>query len=80
MRQATEVVVSIVVKHVDEEGKIIGTRESTVANIPVNQFEERTTQWAYDNVRPTPRTHVDHRKEYIKMFQRWIVDCFLNTR
>lgn len=86
-RDASKVIVTVTVKHVDDQGKIIGVRESETAEIPVNQFESGMCTMVYEYHKRTnnrlgtvPRNSREYRQSFIKMFQRLIVDYFLNTR
>lgn len=83
-REATYVVVNVTVKHIDDNGKLIGVRESETAKIPVNQFESGMCSMVYEyhkrnnhTLGTVPRTSRDYRKSFVKLFQRWIVDNFL---
>ena len=78
-REPTDVVVTIIVKHVDEKGKIVGVRESEKVKIPCRQFEDINCQMVYNTLTKNrmPINRVEHRRAFIKVFQRWIVDNFL---
>jgi len=85
-RVATHAVVSMTVKYVDESGKIIGVTEREEASIPLNQFESGMCSMVYEyhkrnnhTLGTVPRTSRDYRKSFVKLFQRWIVDNFLNV-
>lgn len=80
-REATDIKVKMVVKYIDEEGKLVGTTESVEVVIPRTQFEENVLKLVHD-LRLSPIANISgswYRKMFVKLFQRWIVDKFLNV-
>lgn len=76
--------VSVIVKYIDEEGKIVGLRESLNVEIPLRQFEDIIYQLsALKKVNPKypegmPRSTVEYRQMFISTIRRFIVDTFLS--
>jgi len=82
-REPTDVVVTIIVKHIDEEGKIVGVRESETVMMNRVDFEDSMYQLSNNkSINPQspsglPENSAQHRKMFIRLFRRWIVDNFL---
>ena len=84
-KEATHVIVNLTIKHVDEEGKIVGVRESETVKMNRVDFEDSMYQLSNNRaINPRapsglPENAAQHRKMFVKLFRRWIVDNFLTV-